>query len=237
MPDRHSAAARAYRDTPMPASSTAWREAVFTVLDFETTGLDPASDEIISFAAVTVAAGKVSLADTRYELVRPRQMPEGESIRIHGLREADLEKAAPLSEQLDMLLEALTGRAIVAHVAAVERGFLGAALASNGLEVLNPIVDTAALDRELRRLRQAPAADREPIGLSAMASALGLPVHRPHHADGDALTTAQAFLALVTHLEEFGPQTVGSLARVSCPEPGRRSPRAFLRRLGLGGRS
>jgi DNA polymerase-3 subunit epsilon len=237
MPDRESSAERAYRETPMPASSTAWREAVFSVLDFETTGLDPASDEIISFGAVTVAAGKVRLADTRYELVRPRRMPVGESIRIHGLREPDLANAGSLSERLDVLLEALTGRAIVAHVAGVERGFLRAALASNGLEVLNPIVDTAALDRELRRLRRAPAANREPIGLSAMASALGLPVHRPHHADGDALTTAQAFIALATHLEEFGPQTVGSLVRVSRPEPGRRSPRALLRRLGLGGRS
>jgi len=44
-----------------------------------------------------------------------------------------------------------------------------------------------------------------------MARALGLPVHRPHHADGDALTTAQVFLALATHLDVLERQTVGSL--------------------------
>jgi DNA polymerase-3 subunit epsilon len=216
-------------------ASTPWREAVFTVLDFETTGLDPSAHEIISFATVTVAEGRVSLADARYELVRPHRMPDGESIRIHGLREADLADAAPLADHLDALLEALTGRAIVAHVAAVERGFLGAALAERGLEVGNPFIDTASLDRELRRLRQQPAAEREPIGLSAMARELGLPVHRPHHADGDALTTAQAFIALATHLEEFGPQTVGSLVRISRPEQ-RSAPGTLLRRLGLGRR-
>ena len=161
-------------------------------------------------------------------------MPDGETIRIHGLREPDLADAAPLSEMLEMLLEALTGRAIVAHVATVERGFLGAALEEHGLELRNPMVDTAALDRELRRLRRLPPAEREPIGLSAMASELGLPVHRPHHADGDALTTAQAFIALATHLDAFEPQTLGSLERISHPKRRSSSLRALLGRFGLG---
>jgi DNA polymerase-3 subunit epsilon len=212
-------------------ASTPWREAVFSVLDFETTGLDPSSDEIISFATVTVAEGRVSLADARYELVRPRRMPAAESIRIHGLREADLDDAPPLSEQLDTLLEAIEGRAIVAHVAAVERGFLGAALAERDLKLRNPIVDTARLDRELRRLRREPPVAREPVGLSQMARELGLPVHRPHHADGDALTTAQAFIALATHLEAFEePLRLHSLQRMSEADGGHRKPGA-LRRL------
>lgn len=219
----------------MPEANTPWREATFCVVDFETTGLDHSGDEIISFAAVTVAQGRVSVADVRYELVRPTRMPDAESIRIHGLREADLEGAAPLEDHLDGLLEAITGRPIVAHVATVERRFLSAALAERGLKVRNPFVDTAALDRELRRLSQRPPAETDPIGLSAMARELGLPVHRPHHADGDALTTAQAFIALAVHLDQLEPQTVGSLERVSHPDRRHRpSLGGLLRRLGLG---
>ena len=218
----------------MPRSSTPWREAAFTVLDFETTGLDHAADEIISFATVTVAGGRVSLADARYELVRPQRMPDAESIRIHGLRETDLKGADPLHEHLDGLLEAITGRPIVAHVATVEREFLRVALGEHGPKVRNPFIDTATLDRELRRLRRRSAAKSDPIGLSAMSRELGLPVHRPHHADGDALTTAQAFIALVTHLEELEPQTVGSLERISEPERRHRPSLAgLLGRLGL----
>jgi DNA polymerase-3 subunit epsilon len=112
-----------------------------------------------------------------------------------------------------VLIEALAGRVLVAHVAAVERAFLGAALSAVGEKLRNPIVDTAALDQQLRRLRGQPAAS-DPVGLSEMARALGLPVHRPHEADGDALTTAQAFIALASHLDEFELQTVGSLRRV-----------------------
>jgi DNA polymerase III epsilon subunit-like protein len=38
-------------------------------------------------------------------------------------------------------------------------------------------------------------------------------VQRQHHALGDALTTAQLFLACATHLEEYSHETVRSLAR------------------------
>jgi DNA polymerase III subunit epsilon len=232
---RDSPAARAYVGAGLPDPGSPWREVRWTVVDLETTGLDPSSDEIISFATVTVAGGRVRVDDARYELVRPRRMPDGETIRIHGLREADLADAPPLSERLDGLLEALTGTAIVAHVAAVERGFLGAALGERGLDLSNPVVDTAVLDREIRRLRREAPTDHEPIGLSDMARGLGLPVHRPHHADGDALTTAQAFIALATHLDDFSPQTLGSLERL---DYGARRPGvgSVLRRiLGRGG--
>jgi DNA polymerase-3 subunit epsilon len=231
MPRPDSPSVRAYTASPLPAPSTPWRQASFSVIDLETTGLDPADDEIVSYATVTVAEGRVSLADVRYQLISPRRMPGAETIRIHGLRESDLADAPPLSEALDGLLEAITGRALVAHVAAVERAFLGAALASHELELRNPILDTAALALGLsRRRRQLPAL-REPIGLSDLARLLGLPVHRPHHADGDALTTAQVFLALATHLDAFEPQSVGSMQRLGSRPPVRPLIRQALRRI------
>jgi DNA polymerase-3 subunit epsilon len=205
----------AFLQAEVPAADTPWREVDFTVIDFETTGLDPSSDEIISFATVTVSHGRITLADAQYELIRPVRMPSADSTRIHGLREADLSDAPPLEDVLDRLLAALAGRALVAHVAAIEQGFLRSALASRELDLPNPWVDTAAMDRERRRLRRLPPANTDPVGLSDLARSLGLPVHRPHHADGDALTTAQAFIALAAHLDSFAPQTLGTLAQFS----------------------
>ncbi len=223
-----SPAAHAYESTPEPAPSTPWRDATFSVIDFELTGLDLAVHEIVSFATVTVTGGTVRLADARYRIVRPRRMPDAASVRIHGLRESDLAAAPPLEEVLDDLLEALTGRVLVAHVARVEEGFLRAALETRGLALRNSFVDTAALALELRRRRHRPplgGARSEPSGtavsspgLADVARSLGLPVHRPHHADGDALTTAQVFIALATHLDAYEPQTVGSLLRMSTPK-------------------
>jgi DNA polymerase III subunit epsilon len=215
----------------------------YSVIDFETTGLDPRQDEIISFAAVTVADGKVRAGDSRYGLIRPNRMPDADTIRIHGLREMDLADAPPLDEALDGLLEALTGRALVAHVAAIETGFLRATYEPRGLRLRNPIVDTAALAVELSRLQRRPPPtedDDAPAsvatsspGLGDLARSLGLPVHRPHHAEGDALTTAQAFIVLATHLDGFSTQTLGSLVRVSRPPRRRVSMGSVLGRFGI----
>jgi DNA polymerase-3 subunit epsilon len=215
-----SRAAQEYLKAPFPARSTPWRELDFTVVDLETTGLNPSTDEIVSFATVTVSQGKVSLADARYELVRPKRMPGEDTSRIHGLREADLIEAPPVEDLLEGLLDALSGRILVAHVAAIEEGFLEAALAASGLRLRNRFVDTAKLALELSRLRREKPPERDPVGLSELARALGLPVHRRHTADGDALTTAQAFIALATHLDAFEEQTAGSLVRASGGGPG-----------------
>jgi DNA polymerase III subunit epsilon len=209
VPSVGSPSARNYLRTPPPGRERPWREAELCVVDLETTGLDAAVDEIVSFAALQIADGRLRLDDARYQLIRPHRMPDAETIRIHGLRSSDLVNAPTLSATLDGLLEALTGKALVAHVASVEEAFLGAALGQHGIRLSNPIIDTAALAAELQRRRRQPRGD--PIGLSSLARGLGLPVHRPHHAEGDALTTAQVFLALATHLDAFAPQTVGSL--------------------------
>ena len=238
MQHAQSPAARGYRSAPIPESSLPWREASFSVIDLETTGFDRSSDEIISFASVAVDEGRVKPGETKYHLIRPRHMPGPETIRIHGLRESDLAKAPSLPDRLDEILEALTGTALVAHVAAVETGFLGEALSQAGLELQNPVIDTAGLVLELRRLRGQPPPRRAPVGLSDLARSLQLPVHRPHHADGDALTTAQAFLALATHLDAYEPQTVGTLERLSRPRPDGVPPalRRIARALHLGRR-
>ena len=210
-----------------PGPDTPWREAGFCVVDLETTGLDPDNDEIISFAALHIDGGRVRLDDALYRLVRPERMPGRETILIHGLRSAELLEAPSLSESLEELLQALAGRALVAHVASVETGFLGAALRGAGSRLDNPVIDTDTLAAELFRGRGERLP--RPHQLGALAEALGLPVHRPHEADGDALTTAQVFIALATHLDRASPQTVGSLEHLSARGGGRMGLLARLR--------
>jgi DNA polymerase-3 subunit epsilon len=188
---------------------TLWRLARFVAIDVETTGLDPRRDEVLSFAAVPVESGRILAGASVTGLVRPQAPPPASSIEIHGLRAADLAAAPPASEAFTPLVAVLDGSIPVAHAAWVERDFLRPPLRALGFALPRQIVDTAVLWRALCIER----GDGDPgwCALSAVAAGLELPSHRPHVAEGDALTTAQAFLVLATHLENGGRGTVRAL--------------------------
>ncbi len=202
-------AAAAYARAPIDRGRTPWRVASFCVVDLELSGLDHRKDEVVSFAAVPVDAGRVVVGAAVSGLCRPtRPLPE-RSVLVHGLRTKDLEEAPELGEALQPLLDAMAGRVLVAHESWVERAFLTRAFDAQGVRFRGPAVDTYQLARLLARQRGAPSPPRD---LSALVGSLGLPAHRPHVALGDALTTAQLFVALATWLDATTIETVSSLA-------------------------
>jgi DNA polymerase-3 subunit epsilon len=202
--------ATAYATAPVPSSAAGWRSIPWCALDFELTGLDLARDEIISFGAIPVEDGLVKLSGSMYGLVRPEGEIGEASIRVHAIRAADLERAPSLVEAIDPLLGLLAGRGLIVHTAAVERALLTRALRDQGLRLRGPLVDTEVLGRLWLQGREGSV--RRWIGLGDLAGALGLPAERPHDALGDALTTAQVFIALAAHLDAERPETVGTLA-------------------------
>ena len=199
------------RDCTPPPPRTPWDAARWCVVDLELSGLDPRRprDRLLRCdpdraGARAAAAGCLG--------ARPPERPLGESsIRIHGIRAADLAHAPPLHEAIGPLLEAMAGRVLVAHVAHVERAFLGRALRREGLRLRGGVADTSVVGRLwlCERDGDAPA---DPC-LRDLAIALGLPVHAQHDALGDSLTAAQVFIASATHLDALGGETVRSLLR------------------------
>lgn len=197
-----------------------WRAASYAVVDLELTGLDPRRDEIISWCVVPIDDGAIDVAGVRAGLVRPRGASPAATATIHGLREADLDDVPEAPEALRPLAEALDGRVLVAHAAHVERAFLAPALRRLGRRPPRRAIDTALLCAHPDR----PGRSRPCHDLTALARELGLPVHAPHTAVGDALTTAQVFLCLAAQLDAIAPRTVGDLLAP-------RDPLAAARRL------
>ena len=179
------------------------------MVDLELSGLDPHRDEIISFAGVPIDAGRVVAGHAVHGLCRPTRPLAEESVLVHGIRTVDLEGAAPLDEAIEPLIALMTGRVLVAHAAWVESSFLAPVLRRQGVRLRQPLLDTLEMARWLGLERGQPLTSNS---LSELARGLGLPVHRPHQALGDALTTAQVFLAVAAHLDRYTPQTVRSLA-------------------------
>jgi DNA polymerase III subunit epsilon len=211
---------RTHLSTPQPPDHLPWRQVTYTVLDLETTGLDPTSDAIVAAGGLRVIGGRAAAATAFRLLVRPDRDVPADAIRIHGLLPGELEAAPPLAEQLAALLDRTLGDVLVVHVAEVDQAFLDAAMRRNwGCPLNATVLDTARMAAALnRRLQLARPPARRPgtsLRLADLARAHGLPVHPEHDPLHDALTTAQLFLALATRLERHGRGTLGALRRVA----------------------
>jgi DNA polymerase III subunit epsilon len=189
-----------------------WPDAEYCVVDLETTGLDLRRDDIVSYGAVLIRGGRVLVGTASYGLVRPDRPVSPASIAVHGLRSSDLADAMSPDQAADHLLTLTTGRLLVAHAAWIETAFLSRAFRRRGRRLTSPVVDTLALARAAGH--PVTATQRDP-SLESLARRLNLPVHTPHHALGDALTTAQVLIVLASRLGTGPPVTARALVRLS----------------------
>lgn len=179
-----------------PSGSEDARKLEWVALDFETTGLDPASDSIVSAGSVRVENGRIRCSTARHLYVRIDRSVD-QSATIHRIRDSDLDGARSEREMLEVVLGELTGRVLLAHHAPVELGFLDAACRRHfGVPFVAPAVCTLDLARRRRN-----RGDREPregeLRLHALRTDYGLPRYPAHDALTDALATAELFLAML----------------------------------------
>jgi DNA polymerase-3 subunit epsilon len=187
----------------VPDLDVPWRDVEYCVVDVETTGLDLRRDELVSFGSILIRSGRLCL-DTAVSLdIKPSRPMSVEAMTVHGKRQQDHDDAPPVEAVAESMLSQLDGRVLVAHAAWIELAFLRQPVRVMGRRWKPAVVDTAAL---LRATGVAPSGTGYEPDLESSAGKLGLPVHTPHEALGDALTTGVLFLALAGRLEQTDPR-------------------------------
>jgi len=199
---------------PRARRGVAWTEGRYAALDFETTGLDYANDDVVSFGVVPVLHGRVVVGEAVHQLVRPERPPSPRSQTVHLLRPADLEAAPPIGEARERLRALLEGRYLLAWFADVELHFLARTFGGSirawrrrMLDVRNLAIAAAGEPAEVRR--------RQGFGLHAVARRYDVPVTTPHDALDDALVTAQLLLVLVSKLPGKANPTLRELIAIA----------------------
>jgi len=184
------------RDTPWPAVK-------YIVLDAETTGFNPVSDRLLSLATVPIVDGRIAIAARRSWLVRQLDMPNNETVKIHGITPAASAEGRPEVDVLQELLAELTGAVIVGHHIAFDVAMLTAALQRHfGIKLRNPTLDTATMAmRRIDAFHRTGYVNQKPPTLEELCAHTGLAVTARHTASGDAFTTAQIFLWLCRRLQ------------------------------------
>jgi DNA polymerase-3 subunit epsilon len=171
----------------------------YLAVDLETTGLDVKRDHILSVGYVALRGNRIDLATARHRLVyTTRAIPEASAI-IHQITDDEAAGGERLKSVLADLLVALTGKVMIAHHAAVERGFLaGACERVFGAGLLMPIIDTQALARRGFERRHVGFRGSD-LRLHALGERYNLPRYAAHNALSDALAAAELFLAQAAH--------------------------------------
>jgi len=159
-------------------------------VDLETTGLDPAVDQIISIGWVGLDHRRIYLESAR-ELWLKISGSVGQSARFHQITDRHLAEAISLQEALEQLLGAAVGRIWLFHHAGLDQAFLDRACQRfYGSPLRVPFIDTLALERQRHGHGPRPA-----LRLHQCRQRYGLPEYRGHQASIDALATAELWLA------------------------------------------
>ena len=188
---------------------TPLREAVFVVVDLETTGGSPAEAGITEIGAVKVRGGEV--IGEFSTLVNPGVPIPPFVAALTGITDALVASAPPLPAVLPGFLEFARGAVLVAHNAPYDIGFLKGACAKLGHAWPHPaVLDTARIART--------ALHRDEVRnckLGTLAAHFRTSVIPNHRAFDDARATADVFHALIGRLGDLGVTTVEDLQAFS----------------------
>ncbi|MCX4190401.1 3'-5' exonuclease [Methylophaga sp. OBS3] len=180
-------------------------------MDFETTGLNSDTDEIVSIGIVPFSLRRIYCREAGHWVVKPRTALAQDSIVIHGITHSDIRSAPDLDEILEEVLTIMAGRLVVVHYYPIEREFLAKSLMSRIQEsIAFPVIDTMEIENRIRNKQKTVMGRILNRGLPSLR--LGdcrkryqLPHYQAHHALTDAIATAELLQAQISHY--FSPST------------------------------
>ncbi|UQN37132.1 3'-5' exonuclease [Alcaligenes aquatilis] len=184
--------------------------AAFTVLDLETSGLDPKRHHIVQIGAVRLESGSIALGNVWSGLVRTHGERSPESLLIHEISPQRQEQGEPLSQLMRDFARYSENTVWVAWDADFDLAFLDRAWPQAGLEQARPLI----LDLAELAACVLPEWRGRRLGLDDCLRYCGLPVSDRHDALGDALVSAQLMQLLIGRARQKGVVTIGQARRL-----------------------
>jgi DNA polymerase-3 subunit epsilon len=182
--------------------TTPLEKLTYTVLDTEATGLRPSDgDELIAIGAVRIVNGRVLRREVFDCLIDPRRTISEEAQAVHGISASMLRGRPTVDEVLPRFRRFVEDTVIVGHNVAFDMRFFELKEEASGIKFDNPVLDTLQLSCIAQPGRESQALDEA-------CERLGIAITGRHTALGDALATAEVFLALIPMLKAEGITTL-----------------------------
>lgn len=166
----------------------------YVIVDIETTGLDPAVDEIIEIGAIKVENREIK--DIFNKLAKPEKPIPQNIVELTGITQDILNNELPIKPVLSQFADFLGDRIIVAHNAEFDTSFLRLKMKkwlNKGLD--NFIACTLLMSRDI-------LPNLENHKLPTVARYFNLDIANRHRAIGDAELTYQIWLKFLDKLKD-----------------------------------
>jgi len=183
-------------------------EAVFTIIDIETTGFNPESNDIIEIAAIKYQ-GNIIL-DRFWSLIKPEieLIPEHIS-KLTGITTAMVIDQPTVDKVLPDFLNFIENTILVGHNIRFDLTFLN----KKAKEILNktiknPFICTDHLARKI-------LSDIDSKSLASIAQHFNIPFSRQHRAMYDAEVNLEIFIKMLRFLEDYNVFKVMDIIKLS----------------------
>ena len=182
---------KAFYQREPPNANSFIDECHFTSIDFETTGIDPNKDYVLSIGGICSRKGAIDFTTSFHYYVNNSKFIKKDSAVINHITPEQLEQGKEPVTAMIELLDKISGGLVLMHCMYIETNFIKSTL---GLRKKDPLpfmsLDTMAIERQLHH-----DASVEDVRLSAIRERRGFPAYEAHNALVDSLATAEVFLA------------------------------------------
>lgn len=165
------------------------------VFDTETTGLNPKIDEIISIGAVKVRRNQVLLSKKFHIFIKHSSQISEESIKVHKIRECDLENGEDIEIAIEKFLKFIGNRPLVGYYLEFDTAMVNRYIKPKlGIKLPNRQIEVSALyyDKKIGKIPQGNV----DLRFDSIVKDLNIPILGKHDALNDAVMTAMIYLKL-----------------------------------------
>ncbi|AXH08965.1 DNA polymerase III subunit epsilon [Malaciobacter halophilus] len=167
----------------------------YVCFDCETTGLNPKVDDIISIGAVIIKDNMIVASKKFVKYVKPKTKLQEDAIKVHYIRECDLEDAEDINSVIEEFLQFIGNRKLVGYYLEFDIAMINKYIKHTlGIKLPNKALEVSAIyyDWKIETIPQGHI----DLRFDTLIKELNIPSLGKHDAYNDAIMTAMMFLKL-----------------------------------------
>jgi DNA polymerase-3 subunit epsilon len=167
----------------------------YVCFDCETTGLSIQEDDIISIGAVLIKNNTIVASKKFVKFIKPKTKLQIEAIKVHHIRECDLDDAEEIHSVIKEFLHFIGNRPLVGYFLEFDVGMVNKHLqAILGIKLPNKMIEVSSIYYDYK-IETIPQGNID-LRFNTILTQLNLPLLSTHDAYNDAIMTAMMFVKL-----------------------------------------